>query len=152
MKSTCCDICRAVIPEGIHEDDHDPLCIPLFNEFADTYSGTITDQFPDVCPECRRAFAETYASIKKRSQRADVPDTVKWIPYSISPSESGRYLVADNATGKPRVTVAWYYAENDDWATNAAIHPEDIVCWAVIPPAPDYFFPFADTDESAQDE
>lgn len=140
MKIICCDICGRRIEA---KDLETPaLCLPKFDD--NPYgSGTTVRVHNEVCADCRRAIAETVSKISAPPEVHALPsgDTIKWMPTSVSPREDGRYLIADNGKVTPKISVAFYYADNDEWVTNALIHPEDIVCWACIPDIPPSFFP-----------
>lgn len=142
MKIICCDICGKRIEA---KDLETPaLCLPVFDKNPfDTTSGTTVRAYTEVCADCRVAIAAAVEQMTAPPEVHTPPsgDTVKWMPTSVSPREDGRYLIADNGKVTPKISVAFYYADNDEWVTNALIHPEDIVCWACIPDIPPSFFP-----------
>lgn len=140
MKKVYCDICGGLIPCDAISNR---LILPVWNKILHS---TEMSEYPDVCEPCTEDIAVYVDQMLRLSADRSLPeseDTVgqKWHPVSERPSENGRYLVADSRltfSGRPHVSIAMY--DDEEWATNALIHPEDIICWTTIPETPERFF------------
>lgn len=144
MKKVYCDICSRIIDpitQDTRIEDLTPLFLPVWNEVS---QGCEVRPYDDVCPTCRKRIAAQVQLITRAPlPEAGIPagENVRWMPMAIHPTRDGRYLVADIYLGKPRVSVALYYCENDEFTTNKLIHPEDLICWAMMPDIPDSYIP-----------
>lgn len=140
MKKIFCDICGGLIP---CDAESYRLILPAWNTISHTL---VLKEYPDVCKSCAEDISVYIAEIINPASEQTVPDedsapAVEWHPASECPPAAGRYLVADTrltVSGRPHVSIAMY--DDDEWATNALIHPEDIICWTDIPETPDRFF------------
>lgn len=145
MKKIYCDICGGLIPCDAVSNR---LILPVWNKVL---RSTVMSEYPDVCESCTEEIA-VYVDQMLRLSRLPVDPSLpesddspapEWHPVSEPPSSDGRYLVADTrltVSGRPHVSIAMYSRDEDEWATNALIHPEDIICWTDIPETPDRFF------------
>ena len=154
MKKVYCDICGKYIsnPDDVHR-----LVITVWNKVIQRW---VLGDCSDVCNECTDSIAIYIATLlptaKSRDEaKQDSAPAVEWHPVSECPPADGRYLVADSrlsVSGRPHVSIAMYSRDDDEWATNALIHPEDIVCWTDIPETPDRFFKEKDLIEEDEDD
>lgn len=142
MKKIYCDICGNLIP---HDSVSHRLILPTWNKIS---RASELKEYPDVCNSCVEDIAVFVAQMlslaadtkKMREAESSAPE---WHPASDCPPADGRYLVADSrlsVSGRPHVSIAMYSRDDDEWATNALIHPEDIICWTDIPETPERFF------------
>lgn len=152
MKKVYCDICGGLI----HRDAAPHrLILPTWNMITHTVE---VKEYPDVCDSCAEDISVYIAAIFNHASEQTVPEqdestAVEWHPVSECPPAAGRYLVADtrlNVSGRPHVSIAMY--DDDEWATNALIHPEDIICWTDIPETPDRFFKEKDLIEEDDEQ
>lgn len=139
MKIICCDICGSTITPGAHETS--AVCIPEYTSSPfDTVSGTVVHSHADVCMECRRTIADCMEKLSYKNaeatKKAMADMSSLWHGMDEKPGGDGRFLVADNRFCKPHVSIAVYDFDNDEWITNAAITPEDLVYWMEMPKAP----------------
>ena len=118
------------------------------------------NEYPDVCDLCAEELSVYVAEMFTHVSEQTAPDedgvhAPEWHPASDCPPADGRYLVADSrlsVSGRPHVSIAMYSRDDDEWATNALIHPEDIVCWTFIPETPDRFFKEKDLIEEDDEQ
>lgn len=142
MKRIYCDICGNPISDMNRSYR---LILPVWNR---KIPGTVMEEFTDVCGPCTDSIGVYIKTLVDAVPKPDAMEpgdhpAVEWHPISVSPESDGRYLVADSrmsGKGRPHVSIAMYSREDDEWATNALIHPEDIICWTFIPETPERFF------------
>lgn len=139
MKKIFCDICGGLIPNNAA---YHRLILPVWNIITHAVE---VKEYQDVCDSCADIISVRINDLILGSEQTapehDELVAVEWHPVSECPPVAGRYLVADTrltVSGRPHVSIAMY--DDDEWATNALIHPEDIICWTAIPEAPDRFF------------
>lgn len=154
MKKIYCDICGKYI---LNPDDAHCLVLPVWNKVIQRW---VMGEYSDACNECTDSIAIYIATLfptaKSRDEtERDSAHAAEWHPASECPPADGRYLVADSrlsVSGRPHVSIAMYSRDDDEWATNALIHPEDIVCWTDIPETPDRFFKEKDLIEEDDEQ
>ena len=154
MKKIYCDICGGMIQRDAASHR---LILPTWNKISRTAELT---EYPDVCDSCAEDISVYVAEMIHLASEQTVPDddsapAAEWHPVSECPPADGRYLVADSrltVSGRPHVSIAMYSRDDDEWATNALIHPEDIICWTDIPETPDRFFKEKDLIEEDDEQ
>ena len=154
MKKIYCDICGGLIP---CYSVSNRLILPVWNK---ALRSTVMAEYPEVCESCTDDIAVYVNEMLSLSKEQIVPDgdsapAAEWHPASECPPADGRYLVADSrlsVSGRPHVSIAMYSRDDDEWATNALIHPEDIICWTDIPETPDRFFKEKDLIEEDDEQ
>ena len=141
MKRIYCDICGEKIDNPANANR---LIVPVWNKKA---AVSVMTEYSDVCQDCIDDIAiyvdAMVHTIHQYDDKKTNAATAKWHSVSECPAADGRYLVADyrlTVSGRPHVSIAMYSRDDDEWATNALIHPEDIICWTEIPETPDRFF------------
>ncbi len=142
MKRIYCDVCGKNISDP---NTSRRLILPVWNKISQT---SVMTEYPDVCADCTDNIAIYVEAMVRVIRMPDGQESCdhpadEWHPVSESPDSDGRYLVADSrltVSGRPHVSIAMYSRDDDEWATNALIHPEDIICWTHIPETPDRFF------------
>lgn len=141
MKKIYCDICGGLIPR---DAAYHRLILPVWNMITHAVE---VKEYQDVCDSCADIISVRINDLILGPEQT-VPDddsvpAPEWHPVSDCPPADGRYLVADSrlsVSGRPHVSIAMYSRDDDEWATNALIHPEDIICWTDIPETPERFF------------
>lgn len=154
MKRIFCDICGGLISSNA---TYHRFILPTWNIITHTVD---VKEYSDVCDSCAEDLSVHVTEMINLASEQTVPDddsipAPEWHPASECPPADGRYLVADSrlsVSGRPHVSIAMYSRDDDEWATNALIHPEDIVCWTDIPETPDRFFKEKDSIEEDDEQ